>query len=320
MSRIIRRLKNFVENPKRTFYVVVNVINRRWPRFISDKLCLKAHFYLRFCYELNLKHPSTFSEKLQWLKLYDRRPEYTKMVDKYEAKKYAASIIGEEYIIPTLGVWDRAEDIEWDKLPGRFVLKCTHDSGDLIICKDKSLLDKENAIKKLNEGLKRDYYMVWREWPYKNVERRILAEELLEPKPGTNDIPDYKWYCFDGVPKFCQVIQNRSSKETIDFFDIDWNHQDFVGLNPMADNAEVTPPRPSNLDIHIKIARELSKGIAFSRIDLYEMGQKTYFGEITLYPASGLGFFRPDNYNEILGQMLKLPGQYRGQIIRRKGI
>ena len=312
MSRIIRRLKNFVENPKRTFYVVVYEINRRWPRFISDKLCLKALFYLRFGYELNLKHPSTFSEKLQWLKLYDRRPEYTKMVDKYEAKKYAASIIGEKYIIPTLGVWDRAEDIEWDKLPDQFVLKCTHDSGDLIICKDKSLLDKENAINKLNEGLRRDYYKVWREWPYKNVPRRIIAEEYIDPSPQVKDLPDYKWYCFDGEPKYCQVIQDRTTGETIDFFDIEWNHQEFFGLNPVAGPAAVTPSRPKHLELQIKIARELSKDMPFSRIDLYDTGENTYFGEITFYPMSGFGIFKPDQYNEIIGEMLKLPGEQVG--------
>lgn len=307
----------FFKHPRTGIYKYILYIAQCLP----DKQFIQLQYWIAMRKKLNLKNPKTFNEKIQWLKLYDHNPQYTRMVDKVAAKDYVAGILGEDYIIPTLGVWEKAEDIEWDTLPEKFVLKCNHDSGGLIICRDKSKLDKNAAISKLNKSLKTDFYRKEREWPYKNVQRRILAEELLEPKPGTNDIPDYKWYCFDGVPKFCQVIQNRSSKETIDFFDIDWNHQNFVGLNPMADNAEVTPPRPSNLDIHIKIARELSKGIAFSRIDLYEMGQKTYFGEITLYPASGLGSFRPDNYNEILGQMLNLPGQYGGgQIIRRKGI
>lgn len=280
------------------------------PQWVGDKKYIELKWKRQMNYPLNLKNPRTFSEKLQWLKLYDRRPEYTTMVDKYAVKKYVADIIGDEYIIPTLGVWDNPEDIEWDKLPDQFVLKCTHDSGGLVICRDKSKLDIEAAKAKLSKSLKFDYYLAGREWPYKSVPKRIIAEQFIEPKPGNKDLPDYKWYCFNGEPKFCQVIQDRSTKETIDFFDLEWNHQEFVGLNENADNAKVKPERPANLETHIRIAKKLSKNTPFARIDIYDVNDRQYFGEITLYPACGFGEFRPDQYNEILGRMLTLPQKW----------
>ena len=289
----------------------------RFQKNIPDKWYLMVMFRSSLGYWPNLKHPKTFNEKLQWLKLYDRKPEYTTMVDKYTVKDYVAAIIGEEYIIPTLGVWDKPEDIEWDKLPSQFVLKCTHDSGGLVICRDKDTLDKAKAIDKLSKSLQHDYYLAGREWPYKDVPRRIIAEKYINPSPVGKDLADYKWYCFDGVPQFCQVIQDRNTKETIDFFDTDWNHQEFVGLNPDAGPATITPARPKNLGTQIEIAKKLSKDMPFSRIDLYEIGEKEYFGEITLYPASGFGAFKPDQYNKILGAMLTLPGEKRGGVIAK---
>ena len=305
MGRIIDRFENIIRNPKRSLYVAISLINCHNPKLISDKLCLKAHFYLRFGYELNLKNPTTFSEKLQWLKLYDRRPEFTKMVDKYEAKKYASSIIGEEYIIPTLGVWDRAEDIEWGKLPDQFVLKCTHDSGDLIICKDKSKLNKENAIKKLNEGIKRDYYKVWREWPYKNVPRRIIAEKYIEPAPDLQDLPDYKFFCFNGEPKYCQVISGRNTNMCCDFFDIDWNHQPFHEPETYPFSEHLLE-KPSKYDEMWNLARSLAIDKPFSRIDFYEVEGKVYFGEITFFPTGGIGGFSPDKYDRIFGDLINI--------------
>jgi len=285
---------------------------RRVGKAVPDEPYLKVMFRILMGKKLDFKNPKTFSEKLQWLKLYDRRPEYVRMVDKYAAKEYVAGIIGEEYIIPTLGVWNRPEDIDWDSLPDQFVLKCTHDSGGLVICKDKSKLDKEAAIKKLNHGLKQEYFKVWREWPYKDVPKRIIAEKYISPEPDLKDLPDYKWYCFNGEPKYCQVIQNRSAREMIDFFDTEWNHQEFIGLNQDAIHAEVLPKRPSDLEDQIRVARELSKNMLYARIDLFHTGEKTYFGEITLYPASGFGSFKPEQYNELLGSMLQLSGKRVG--------
>lgn len=277
-------------------------------RLLPDKLYLTLKYYKAFGRFPNWKNPQTFSEKLQWLKLYDRRPEYTKMVDKYAVKDYVADIIGEEYVIPTLGVWDRPEDIEWDNLPNQFVLKTTHGGGNegVVICRDKVSFDKKGAITKLNESLRIDLYEVWREWPYKNVPKRIIAEKYIDPKPRTEDLLDYKWYCFNGEPKYCQVIQDRNTNETIDFFDTDWVHQSFIGLNPMATNAIIEPERPKNLNEQIAVARSLSKGIPFSRIDLYSVGDSLLFGEITFYPNSGVGKIKPPKWDKILGDYLRL--------------
>lgn len=276
---------------------------------VPDAPYLKVLYLLLVGKRLDIDNPKTFNEKLQWLKLYDRNPEYVKMVDKYAVKDYVAGKIGEEYIIPTLGVWDRAEDIEWDKLPNQFVLKCTHDSGGLVICKDKSQLDKKAAVKKLNKGLKSDYFKIWREWPYKNVPKRIIAEQYIAPSNNVKDLPDYKWYCFNGVPKYCQVIQNRSDDEKIDFFDTNWEHQDFIGMNPEAMHALILPACPDHLDTHLHIASVLSDGFAFARIDLYENGGRTLFGEITLFPMSGMGRFEPEEWNYFMGNLIELPSK-----------
>ncbi len=302
-------IKEYISRPRMTAYVLME----HFGQWIPDKTYIKWMYRLKMGKKLNLKNPQTFSEKLQWLKLYNRKPEYTTMVDKYAVKDYVANIIGEKYVIPTLGVWDRPEDIEWDKLPNRFVLKTTHGGGNtgVVICKDKTTFDKEKAIIKLHKSLKQDIYRTLREWPYKNVPRRIIAEQYIEPRPGVKDLPDYKWFCFDGEPRYCQVIQDRTTNETIDFFDTDWNHQEFVGLNPAAGPAAISPARPVDLETQIKIARELSKNLPFSRVDLYGLDSDTYFGEITLYPKSGFGIFRPDDYNLLLGQMLKLSGENR---------
>lgn len=274
----------------------------------SDEKYLKKLFKLSMGKELNLDTPQTFSEKLQWLKLYNRKPEYTQMVDKYEAKKYVANIIGEEYIIPTLGVWDRFDDIDFDMLPDQFVLKTTHGGGNtgVVICKDKSKFDKKRAKSKLARSLKSDIYTSLREWPYKYVKKRIIAEQFIE-ESGHNDLPDYKFFCFDGEPKYCQVIRDRNTKETIDFYDMEWNHMPFVGLNPVAKNGLNPVARPLHLTNMIEICRKLATGIPFSRIDLYVVNGEEYFGEITFYPASGMGEFRPKEWNCKLGEWIKLP-------------
>ena len=287
--------------------VLINVFLTRFCRWMPDRwyLMLKYRLWMGRC--LNLSNPRTFSEKLQWLKLYDRRPIYTEMVDKVKVKDYVASIIGKAFIIPTLGVWDDPDKIDFNALPDRFVLKCNHNSGlGMFICKDKKRMDVERVRAGLKKGLKQNYYVGSREWPYKDVHRCILAEEYIDPAPNESDLPDYKWYCFNGEPKFCQVIQDRNTCETIDFFDTDWNHQDFVGLNSIAGNAMSIPQRPAHLDTHLFIARELSKGIPFSRIDLYETKERVLFGEITFFPGGGFGNFRPAKYNEIIGAMIKL--------------
>lgn len=286
---------------------IVLCLKKKILDFLPDRLYIKHAFKSRQGYPLNLENPRTFSEKIQWLKLYDRKPVYTTMVDKFAVKKYVAERIGEKYVIPTLGVWSHFDDIDFEELPSQFVLKCTHDSGGLIVCKDKGNLNLQDAKNKIEKSLKRDYYRIAREWPYKNVPRQIIAEKYIEPAANVSDLTDYKWYCFGGEPKYCQVIQNRHTKETIDFFDAAWNHQEFVGLNTNVSQAVVIPSCPNHLDTQIKIAKILSEDIPFSRIDLYESGTEIYFGEITLYPASGYGKFTPEKYNELLGDMIILP-------------
>jgi hypothetical protein len=273
-----------------------------------DKLYLTLLFRCKMGYWIDWKNPKTFSEKLQWLKLYNRKPEYTTMVDKYAVKEYVAKIFGEEYIIPTLGVWDTPEEINWDELPNQFVLKTTHGGGStgVVICRDKVNFDKKAAEEKMSRSLKSCIYQSYREWPYKNVKRRIIAEQYMEDRES-EDLIDYKFYCFNGEPIYCQVIRDRRSKETIDFYDVDWNHMPFVGLNPIVKNGITQVVKPYNLENMLSICRELASQIPFVRVDLYSIQSKVYMGEITFYPASGMGVFTPQEWNYKLGKFISLP-------------
>lgn len=278
--------------------------------FLPDKIYLSLRYRCIMGHKIDWKNPKTFTEKIQWLKVYNRKPEYTIMVDKHAVKKYVADRIGEEYIIPTLYVWDKPEDIEWDILPNEFVLKTTHGGGGcgVIICKDKKSFDKQGAISKLRSSFNSEIYPNLREWPYKNVPKRIIAEKLLKPIVSlpSDDLSDYKFYCFNGEPKYCQVIRNRHSKETIDFYDMDWKHQEFVGLNPIVRNGDIPVARPKHLDNMVKICRELAKNIPFIRVDLYEIDDKEYFGELTFFPASGFGSFTPEKWQYELGKLINI--------------
>lgn len=275
--------------------------------FFSDETYIKGRFYLLMGKRLDLKNPKTFSEKLQWLKLYDRRPEYTTMVDKYAVKDYVAKIIGDEYVIPTLGVWNKPENIEWDKLPNQFVLKTTHGGGSegVVICKDKATFDRGLAIAKLNKDLKSDAYRIGLEWPYKNVPRRVLAEKYIEPQPDIKDLPDYKFFCFNGEPKYCQVISGRGTKMCIDFFDHEWNHLPFHEPKnyPFAD---IEPAKPKHFEQMRQFAATLSKRRSFVRIDFYNVKDKIFFGEITFFPTSGYGGFLPEEWDNILGEYINI--------------
>lgn len=276
-------------------------------QWLPDKQYIHLLFRLSFGYKLNLKNPQTFSEKLQWLKLYDRNPDYVKMVDKIEVKDYVSNIIGKDFIIPTLGVWDHAEDINWDALPNQFVLKCNHDSGGVIICKDKSKLDKEAVIKRLNKSLLTDYYKVGREWPYKDVQRRILAEKYIEPLPNMEDLPDYKFFCFDGEVKAMFIATDRqkpNEEVKFDFFDANFNHLPFRQGH---ENADHLPSKPKLFEIMKDAAAKLSKGIPQVRVDFYEIGNRVLFGEMTLFHFSGFMPFRPEQWDYYFGEMLNLP-------------
>ncbi len=277
-------------------------------RMLPDTISADA-FYLKMLYrhylveKLNLKNPVTYNEKLQWMKLYNRRPEYTMMVDKYEAKKYVSKILGEEYVIPTLGVWDKYEDIDFDQLPDQFVLKCTHDSGGLVICTDKSHFDQTAAKKKINHALKRKYYKNTREWPYKNVHPRIIAEAYMVDESGY-ELKDYKFFTFNGVMKIMFIAMGRNSSETYtDFFDRDFNH---LPIEMGHYNAPHTPGKPVNFEKMIEFSERLSEGLPHARIDFYNINGNIYFGEITFFHMSGFKPVRPGEWNCILGEWLSI--------------
>lgn len=284
------------------YYIVDNTPLRRW---LSDKAYLKIQYRCLCGKPLNLKNPQTFNEKLQWLKLYDRKPEYTTMVDKYAVKEYVANIIGEEYIIPTLGVWDRFEDIDFDSLPNQFVLKCTHDSGGLVICKDKQTFDKNAARRKIENSLHRDYYLAGREWPYKDVPKRIIAEKFMTPEKEQSDLTDYKIYCFNGSPQLIMVAGGRfSGDKRFAYYDTNWNVVDITWGAPRPDKEF---DKPTQLSTMLKVASKLSREMIFSRIDLYCIENNVFFGEITFYDSSGYEEITPSEMDLYLGQLIKLP-------------
>ncbi len=283
LKRLLKAGKRFICEPNYRFLLLDDF---GWFDKWSDIKYLNKKYEVFMGKKLNIEQPRTFNEKLQWLKLYDRKPEYSKMVDKYDAKEYVADKIGEEYIIPTLGVWDRFEDIDFDSLPNQFVLKCTHDSGGLVICKDKSTLDIKKAKEKINKSLKQNFFFKGREWPYKNVKPRIIAEKYMVDS-SVNELRDYKFFCFDGQVDCVMVCFDRSSGDTkFYFFDRTWN---LLRYNIRGKEApeNFTIPKPSNMNEMFDIAEELSKGLPFARVDLYSVSGKTYFGEITFFPASG---------------------------------
>ena len=298
MNKIIK----YIKKPSN---VLLYLMNKNFFKWIPDEKYIKIKYKLEMNQKFNLKEPRTFNEKLQWLKLYDRKPEYTKMVDKYEAKKYVADIIGEEYIIPTLGVWDKFEDIEFDKLPKQFVLKPTHTSGNVFICKDKEKINYKQLRKMINKWLKRDYYLVHREWPYKNIKPKIIAEQYMVDDSGMK-LKDYKFFCFNGITQTILVCSNRNgSFKNTNFYDINWNLQPFTREKHKNSNEQIK--KPKNLDEMITVAEKLSKDIPFVRVDLYEINGKVYFGELTFYPSSGFEGFEPEEWDKKLGDMLELP-------------
>lgn len=301
MNDILNKLKN----PR----LIILWILRKTSWLYADRFYLKLCYYVMSGRRLNLDSPQRFTEKIQWLKLYNRKPEYTSLVDKIAVKDYVAAKIGKEYIIPTLGVWNNADDIDYSQLPDRFVLKTNHSGGNLgvVICKDKSRLDKVLAKKRLSKSLEwDDIYKSLKEYPYKNIERRVFAEAYMQNE-GDAELVDYKFFCFNGRAEYCQVIANRRTQETIDFFDRDWKHMPFCGLNPRCGHAVELHAKPHAYGDMLRIADALSFGIPFLRVDLYHINGNVYFGELTFFPASGLGRFTPDEWDYALGAMLKLP-------------
>ena len=296
--------QRFLRTPRS---IILSLNNHGMLRFMTDKRNIQWMYYASFGKRLNLENPQTFNEKIQWLKLYDRNVLYTSLVDKYAVKEYVKEAIGEQYVIPTFGVWDRFEDINIDSLPEQFVLKTTHDGGGagVVICNRKGEFDDVDAKTRINESLARDVYSDLREWPYKNVPHRILAEKLL-----LNDgqpLQDYKIHCFEGEPKFILVCKDRYEKTglTEDFFDCEWQH--IPVRRPKHPNSETPIAPPMQLQEMLDLSRHLSQGIPFVRTDFYVADGKVLFGEMTFYPTSGYTAFVPKEYDIIFGQWLKLP-------------
>ena len=301
--RALDKVKRFFKDPKIRFGYLskMGVYNH-----LSDEAYLRKAFKIHMGYDLDLENVKTYNEKLQWLKLNDRKPEYTRMVDKYEAKKHVASIIGEEYIIPTLGVWDKFEDIDFKELPNRFVLKCTHDSGGLVICRDKNSLDIDKAKKKIERCLRQNYYLKWREWPYKNVKPRIIAEAYMEDD-ATNELRDYKFFTFGGVAKMLFVATDRAKKTTptkFDFFDMNYVHLPIKNGHP---NADIFPEKPKNFELMKALSEKLSQNIPQLRVDFYEVNGQVYFGELTFSHWGGIVPFEPKEWDDLLGSWIDLP-------------
>ena len=286
--------------------VYMYLASRYYFNWLPDKIYIKLCYRCHLGKRLNLKEPRTYNEKLQWLKLYNRRPEYTDLVDKYRVREYVKEKIGEEYLIPLLGVWDCADAIEFDLLPDQFVLKCTHDSGGVVICKKKAKLDIQETKKKLDKFMRRDFYRLHREWPYKNVPHRIIAEKYMVDESGTQ-LKDYKFFCFDGEPKALFVATDRNIDTRFDFYDMDFVHMDVTNGH---ENADKEIGKPAGFEEMKSLARILSKGMPHVRVDFYDIKGKIYFGELTFFHWSGFVPFVPESYDRMFGDWLHLPEKY----------
>lgn len=297
------RIKRILMNPRRIFAGLLYRTARIWP----DKLYLQLLYFFETGKRLDLNKPKSFNEKLQWLKLYNRRPEYTMMVDKYAVKQYVADRIGEEYIIPSLGVWNRVEDIDWDVLPNQFVLKTTHGGGGggVTVCRDKTTFKRLDACKKLQVSMDGNIYVSQREWPYKNVEKRIIAEQFMVDESGA-ELKDYKFFCFNGRVECFKVDFDRFISHKANYYDRNAKLLPFWEVVCPADHSKVFD-KPKNFDKMLELAEVLAKDIPFVRIDFYNINGKIYFGEITFFPAAGMGKFEPEEWDEKLGNMIKLP-------------
>ena len=297
-------LRNVIKDPIKYLYFIT-------ARFIGDDVnkeikYLKRRYKHQFNEKLDFDNPKNFNEKIQWLKINDRNPIYTQLVDKYEFKRYINELLGKGFTFDTLGIWDKFEDIDFDKLPDRFVLKCTHDSGGIYICKDKSVFDRAVAKKKIESSLKKNYFINSREWPYKNVKPRIIAEKFVEDVEG-EDLKDYKVYVFNGKVKCVHVDYDRFTNHRRNFYDCDWNYLPFTTLYPT--DSQYIIEKPEKLEEMILFSETITESIGtpdFLRVDFYIVKGNIYVGEVTFYHGSGFEKFYPAEWNYILGDWLNL--------------
>ncbi len=300
---VVDKIKAFMDNP---VYFITSPAAKGYLDRMSDKTYLKLLYKATMHKRLDLKHPKLYNEKLQWLKLNDRKDIYHRMVDKYEVRSYISETIGDKYLIKCYGVWNDVYDIDFDKLPDRFVLKCTHDSGSVEICKDRSVFDFDGAKTRLMQAVRRHYFATYREWPYKGLTPRIIAEEYLEDSEG--DLKDYKVMCFGGEAKLIEVHENRfteGKEHTQTFYDRDWNPTKIVqhGLNPCTEHRD----RPECMDEILDLSEKIAADMYHARIDWYQIDGKIYFGEITFYDGSGFEVFPNEADERYLGDLIKLP-------------
>lgn len=288
-------------------WVISEVIVRN-PNLFSDKKYLKALYYIIFGKRLNLNNPQTFNEKLNWLKLNDRNPLYTTLVDKYKVKEFVASIIGEEYVVKTYGVWSSPREIDFDILPNQFVLKTTHDSTKPIICKDKSTLDYEFVRNRMGRYMKNNLFLKTREWPYKNVVPQIIADEYLDDGSHTPDdaisLIDYKFWCFNGAPAL-MYITVKDKKVFENFYDKDFNP---VDINHNFNRHQPEFDKPEGYEEMWNLAGKLSTAShsPFVRVDFFNIRGKIYFGEFTFYDWAGLRPFVSDKQDYELGSWINI--------------
>ena len=313
MSGKLSKIKKFITNRNYRFIILANKgFFKSW----DDERYLKREYFAQTGKVLNLNPPVTFNEKLQWLKLHDRNPLYTTLVDKYTVKDWVAERIGKEHIIPTLGVWDKFDDIDFSKLPEQFVLKCTHDSGGLVIVTDKLAFLKnekgngqigiKSARKIINKFLRRKYFYIHREWPYKNVKPRIIAEKYMVDEK-TSELRDYKFFAFNGLVKALFIAtdrQNPNEETKFDFFDADFRHLDIHNGHP---NADIPPAKPERFEEMKAMAAKLSEKFPQLRVDFYEVNGSAYFGELTFSHWAGLKLFEPESWDKTFGDWIKLP-------------
>lgn len=281
-------------------------ICRKMLKLLPDKLFLQLFFIKNMKKRIKFKSPKTFNEKIQWMKVYDRKPLYNKLADKYEVREFVANVLGEEYLIPIYGVYNDFAQIDFDALPSQFVIKCTHDSGSVVVCRDKAKFNVAEAKEKIDKGMKRNAYDYAREWQYKDIEPRIIVEKFLEQDNGESII-DYKYFCFNGEPKFFYVSQGLENHATaqISFYNLDGKKMPFRRSDYKPFEEDKRPKRGEEM---IEIARKSAKAIPspFVRVDLYEINGKIYFSEFTLHPCSGVMPFYPKEWDLKVGDMLEL--------------
>lgn len=297
-KKLLEKIVYGIQNPR---LVALQFIGDSFWKKIDDEHFLKFQYKAWMHQKLHLDPPITFNEKMQWLKLNDRKAIYSTLVDKYEVRKYIEDKIGGAFLVPLLGVWEKGEDIDFSKLPNKFVLKPTHTSGNVFICRDKSEIDETKIRDMISTWMARDYYWGNREWPYKNVRPRLIAEKMIDA-----NIMDYKFYCFNGEPKLLYLSQGLEDHSTasISFFDLELKRLPFgrSDYKPFTNDVE----KPVNYEEMLRIARELSQGFKFLRVDLYSVAGKTYFSELTFYPCAGYMPFEPKEYDKIIGELINI--------------